>query len=350
MRREAIKSIGRQILARAYDTTRHYLTRLKGKVLILAYHRILPEDALRQNAAVQAGMYVRSDVFESQVLFLKEHFSVLSFAELLDYWGEKALDAEKRYCVITFDDGWLDNYLYAFPILRRHEIPATIFLPTALIGTDQWFWPDKLTYLLKRCFDPGGLGSDHESFRCLMKQYPWLTPLRVGSVESDMEAIIEACKDQDPETIQTCLDTASRTLGVDFPKDRALMHWGEVEEMSNYGISFGSHSCTHNIFTTIPIVDVEKELVDSLDALRKKTLNMIPVLAYPNGNYNREIIERVKAAGFVAAVTTRFGYEELTLTDSFELKRLGIHHDISATLPLFSFHIAGGNQFLANFQ
>lgn len=349
MRRESIKSTAREILARAYYTSRHCLNRLKGKVFILAYHRILPEELLRQNAAVQAGMYVRSDVFESQLLFLKQYFSVLSFAELLNHCSERSLDAEKRYCVITFDDGWLDNYLYAFPILRRLEIPATIFLPTALIGTDQWFWPDKLTYLLKRCFDPGGLGSDHESFRCLMNRYPWLPPLHGGRTEADTEAIIEACKDQAPETIESLLDAASRVLG-EFPKDRVLLHWGEVEEMSNYGISFGSHSCTHKIFTRIPIADVDKELADSLHALRNKRVNMLPVLAYPNGNYNREIIERVKAAGFVAAVTTRFGYEEVTMTHSFELKRLGIHHDISATLPLFSFHIAGGNQFLANFQ
>ena len=95
MRTEAIKSTARHILARAYHTSRHYLTRLKGKVLILAYHRILPEDVVQQSPAIQAGMYVRSDAFESQVLFLKKHFSVLSFAELLDHWSEKIVEPGK---------------------------------------------------------------------------------------------------------------------------------------------------------------------------------------------------------------------------------------------------------------
>jgi peptidoglycan/xylan/chitin deacetylase (PgdA/CDA1 family) len=346
MGREVIKSVARQMLARAYDTTRHYLTRLKGKVIILAYHRILPENALRQNGAVQAGMYVHRDVFERQVLFLKKFFSVLSFGDLLNHWRGKSLDPEKRYCVITFDDGWLDNYLHAFPILRRLEVPATIFLPTSLIGTDQWFWPDKLMYLLNRCFDPRVRESDQESIRCLMTRYPWLPSLDRG--KADTETIIEACKDQTSETIQNFLDAASGVFGFEFPKDRVLVDWREVEEMSRYGISFGSHSCTHKILTAIPIVDVEKELVWSLQALRTKSLNMLPVVAYPNGNYNRDIIERVKAAGFVAAVTTRFGFEGCSSTDLFQLKRVGVHHDISATLPLFSFHIAGGNQFLAN--
>jgi peptidoglycan/xylan/chitin deacetylase (PgdA/CDA1 family) len=345
-----MKSTARQILARAYYASHHYLSQLKGKVLILAYHRILPEEVLRQNPSVQAGMYVRSDVFESQMLFLKENFSVLSFAELLNHWSERSLDAKKRYCVITFDDGWLDNYLYAFPILQRYDIPATIFLPTALIGTDQWFWPDKVTYLLKRCFRKRVAGERKESLRVLKTRYPWLSPLNGGQGEPDIDAIIESCKSQSPDNIESLLGEGSRILGIDFPTERVLMHWGEVEDMSTHDISFGSHSCTHKIFTTIPVEEVEKELTDSLHALRKKSVNMLPVLAYPNGNYDREIIERVKAAGFVAAVSTRFGFEGCSSTDFFELKRVGVHHDMSATLPLFSFHIAGGNQFLAKFQ
>ena len=347
MRTEAIKSTARQILARAYHTSGHYLTRLKGKVLILAYHRILPEDVLQQNPAVQAGMYVRSDVFESQMLFLKEHFSVLSFAELLNHWSERTLDAEKRYCVITFDDGWLDNYLYAFPILQRYDIPATIFLPTALIGTDQWFWPDKLMYLLKHCLSQSVVGKRKESLRVLKNRYPWLSPLNGGQGEADIDAIIEACKSQPSENIESLLGEGSRILGIDFPTNRVLMHWGEVEEMSNHRISFGSHSCTHKIFTMLPIEEVEKEVTDSLYALRTR-ISTCSSLAYPNGDYNREITERVKAAGYEAAVSTRFGFEGRFSTDFFELKRVGVHHDISATLPLFSFHIAGGNQFLAS--
>jgi peptidoglycan/xylan/chitin deacetylase (PgdA/CDA1 family) len=347
MRTEAIKSTAREVLARAYYTSRHYLTRLKGKVLILTYHRILPEEVLRQNPAVQAGMYVRSDVFESQIFFLKEHFSVLSFGELLNFWREKTLSAEKRYCVITFDDGWLDNYLYAFPILRRHEIPATIFLPTALIGTDQWFWPDKLTYFFKRCFSQSVAEERKESLRVLKNRYPWLKPLSGGQGEPDIDAIIEACKGQIPENIESLLGEGSRILGIDFPTERVLMHWGEVGEMSNHRISFGSHSCTHKIFTTLSIQEVQKEVTASLYTLRNKNINVLPVLAYPNGNYNREIIRQVRAAGYEAAVSTRFGFEGRWSTDCFELKRVGVHHDISSTLPLFSFHIAGGNQFLA---
>lgn len=348
MQKAKVKATARELLAGAYHASRNYLSRLKGRVVILAYHRILPEEILQQNPIVQAGMYVRSDVFESQMVFLKEHFLVLSFAELLDHWREGTLDTEKRYCVITFDDGWLDNYLYAFPILRRCEIPATIFLPTAFIGTDEWFWPDKLMYLLKRCFSQCLAGETEKSFRLLKDRYPFLSPLNGAKDKPDIETIIEARKSQPLESIENLLVEASQILRIDVPRERVLMHWGEVDEMSKHRTLFGSHSCTHKIFTTLSLAEVQKEVTDSLNTLRERRINFIPVLAYPNGNYSREIIDRVKAAGYQAAVGTRFGFEERAPVDFFALKRVGIHQDISDTLPLFSFHIAGGNQLLAN--
>ena len=81
--------------------------------------------------------------------FVKQHFCVLSIDELFRRWQGNGLDPRSTYCVVTFDDGWRDNYVYAYPVLRRLGIPATIFLATRLVGTDEWVWPDKLAHLLR---------------------------------------------------------------------------------------------------------------------------------------------------------------------------------------------------------
>ena len=92
---------------------------------------------------VQPGMYVETGVFEQHVQFLREHFYVLSFHELLTRWESRDWDDDRRYCVITFDDGWLDNYQNAYPILRKYRIPATIFFAYEFCGYHEWFWPRK---------------------------------------------------------------------------------------------------------------------------------------------------------------------------------------------------------------
>lgn len=347
MFKDTLKSATRQVLAGGYYASRHYLNLLKGKVIILMYHRVLPREAFPREQVIQPGMYVYSDAFMMQMRFLKKYFHLLSFTELLALWKEKDWDSDKRYCVVTFDDGWLDNYLYAFPILQQYKIPATVFLPTALIGTHQWFWPDKLAYLLKY-YLTNITGEKENQLRCVRNQYSWLSGLREGKGKTDIDTVIEMWKDRTQGEIDSLLEGMSQALGVELPSERVLVDWKEVEEMSKHRISFGSHSCTHKIFTTLSLPEVRKEVTDSLDVLRDKSINFIPVLAYPNGNYSREVIDQVKTAGYQAAVSTRFGYEEHAPANLFSIKRIGIHQDISATLPLFSFHIAGGNHFLAN--
>ena len=76
-------------MASGYFATGHFLRRLQGKVVILMYHRVLSEKELKEQF-VQPGMYVRSDVFELQTQFLKEHFQILSFIELLNLWKENS--------------------------------------------------------------------------------------------------------------------------------------------------------------------------------------------------------------------------------------------------------------------
>ena len=90
-------------------------------------------------------MYVTTDTFDRQIQFLKKKFEVVHLEELLS----NVLSGRQigRHCAITFDDGWLDNYTQAFPILTKYQIPATIFLSTGLIGTNRLFWPEEFSLL-----------------------------------------------------------------------------------------------------------------------------------------------------------------------------------------------------------
>ena len=96
-------------------------------------------------------MYVTPETFERHLQFLTAHFTILTFRRAAGEDGTAGdWDNAARYCVLTFDDGWLDNYQYAYPLLRAYSAPATIFLPTGLIGSSDWLWPDRLGELLRR--------------------------------------------------------------------------------------------------------------------------------------------------------------------------------------------------------
>ena len=95
----------------------------RDAVIILTYHRVIEtwDETLDYS---QPGMVVTAPTFERQVAILKEHFEVVTLGAVLAD-GNTAGRAGRPRCVVTFDDGWRDNYDLAFPILRRHDLPAT---------------------------------------------------------------------------------------------------------------------------------------------------------------------------------------------------------------------------------
>ena len=338
---ERVKGWARRCAAELYALSPRYLAPLQGKVVILTYHRVLsPADVRRQ--FVQAGMYVVDSVFESHVRFLTRHFKVVAFSELLRLWSTGEWDPASRYCVVTFDDGWIDTYQCAFPILRRHGVPATVFLPTSFIGTRKWFWPEIVGWLLATMLQRDR--AERQSVvKTLRQSFSWLAPAAECLLRGNVDAVIEHFKGQDQDQIDNCVEKWMGLMRLNWPTDRLLMTWDEAREMQLAGIEFGSHSVSHRIMTKLSRESMLREAKDSLAALRKERLNPIPVFCYPNGDWLVEVAERVQAAGYKAATTTEFGYESRTPTTMFGLKRVSIHHDITSTDSLFAFHLVGFN-------
>ena len=323
----------RRTLAAFCHAVRLYEMRLRGRAVILAYHRVLPGPEV-DRALVQPGMYVERRVFELQMRFLRAAFEVVSLGRLFELWNQGGLDPLRRYCVVTFDDGWRDNYLYAFPVLRRLRLPATIFLATDRVGTPGGFWPDSLAYLLKQ----GGV----EMLRLALDGSRDDRDQRLPTSQDDrVDRVIRKWKALPEEAIHARLDEMSRHSGIALPRERILVSWDEVGEMSRAGITFGSHSRTHRILTRLRAAEREDEISGSLSILRACDANHVPVFCYPNGDHDDETRRSVEAAGYIGAVTTDAGWVEGIPRDRFALPRIGLHDDISSTLPLFTFRVAG---------
>lgn len=100
-----------------------------SKFIVLAYHRILPEAV-----AIERGVLaVTTEQFERQIrFFVNKGWRALTLAELYTEFIKKG-SVPQRIFIVTFDDGYRDNYYHAFPILKKYKIPATVFLVTSLL-------------------------------------------------------------------------------------------------------------------------------------------------------------------------------------------------------------------------
>jgi peptidoglycan/xylan/chitin deacetylase (PgdA/CDA1 family) len=337
----SIKSLARRWAAELYTRSAGFPRQLRGKVAILQYHRVVTPDDLSLGY-IEPGMYVLHDVFEMQVRWLSERFEILSFSQLLARWNANDWDERKSYCVLTFDDGWLDNYRHAFPILKKYKVPATIFLPTDYIGSNEWFWTEKIPFLLT-CLDrPRVTSTQRNRVGDVIAELPLMHPEIVGQEGisgTSIEKIIGQCKLLPPSGIESLLNRLSEILEVSIPHERVTMNWNEVTEMAKNGISFGSHSCSHQLLTQLNEETIRQELEESNRVLRTLPIGYIPVFCYPNGDNNYAIQDLVKQSQYVAAVGTRSGAEGKRPENIYELNRIGMHNDVTETVPLLAFHL-----------
>ena len=313
---QVVKAAARSAAGQVYRASSRLETHLTGKVLILMYHRVIPPREV-EATFVQPGMYVTPETFERHLQFLSARFEILSLSDLLAKWRQGACDSSSRSCVLTFDDGWLDNYRYAYPLLHAYRVPATIFLPTDMIGTNTWLWSDRLGYLL------------HRQQR-----------LENRRAVDDVDAAIERAKTLSDDARERLIQGLADEIGVHVPTDRRLVNWAEVREMSREGISFGSHTCTHANLTRVDGAALERELRRPIEVLEQQRVNHVRVLSYPNGDHTDAVVAAAQAAGYDAAVTTNPGPESAPAADLFRLKRIGVHEDISRSESLLTFHIA----------
>jgi len=294
-------------------------------------------------------MYVRAQSFEAHIEYLSREFAVLSLEDLVQMWHADRLDHRRSYCVITFDDGWRDNYRYAFPVLKKHGLPATIFLATDYIGTSRWFWPDQVKFLLEQSSEQMTVKQRRKVLATVVRETREIDDSSAEKLcaqhESDdpidSDALIEGCKRLNLEVIQQFVEKLSRALRVDLPSRRVLLDWEEVRIMADQGVTFGSHSCSHRIMTQIPLEEAKKEMVESRQAMLLHGIKPVPVFCYPNGNCDQSLKALARDNGYVAAVGCEIGLEGHRPDDHFALKRISLHEDATASVSLFALALSG---------
>lgn len=313
----------------------------KPSFLILMYHRIIQKE--EEKKGIQEGMYVKQDTFEKHIRFLKKYFRIITLAECPIFDRKVARLDDRPFCIITFDDGWYDFYHYAFPVLRTYQVPATVFLPTDYIGTEKWFWTDRLAYLF---YQKDNLTDSSDS----LSREKYLTGSIIqqimelkGPYNSRLEKAIALLKGYPIDEIENTLLKLSTMWHRDLQiPDRAFMSWEEIKEMAQSGlIHYGSHTVNHKILTTLKDQEVQDELVKSKERLIMERVvdpSFIP-FCYPNGDYDERIAQMVKKQGYSLAVTTKKKWNN-TDSDPFTLARIGIHQDMAITPAMFGCRIS----------
>ena len=306
--------------------------RLRGRAVVLTYHRVIADEMLESSHS-SPGIIVRKDVFEKHLKIINNYLNPISIEQLQEYVAEKKPFPD-RSCLLTFDDGWLDNYETAYPILKQYRVPAVIFLPFNYISNNLMFWQEELLLRLTHL-----LGSDNPNDCEFVKD---LTATAHTPNNMQLREYVSKIKTKDYQDIDAVLELVrSRSKDNAMPVHyNRYMSWEQIIEMQRSGISFGSHSLSHRILTRIPREECTKELNNSKALLEAALGAPVTSIAYPNGDHDEQVEHLAKQAGYTLGFTTERGYTEHD-TNALTVPRINIHNNSSDNKAMFLCTIMG---------
>jgi peptidoglycan/xylan/chitin deacetylase (PgdA/CDA1 family) len=258
--------------------------------------------------------------FEKQIRLLKERFNVISFEHLYHLLINRKPIAPKTV-VLTIDDGYEDFYLYAFPILQKHSVPATIYVVTDFVEQKTWLWPDSLEYLLKN--------TSITAYSAHLAEHS--TTYRLTDMQARMKAwsdIADFCLTLPNKTKLDFITDLATDLKVSLPElptdEYRSLSWQRLRHLIDCGlIHVGSHTVTHPKLTMVETHDELKyEIKNSKWIIEDRLDKEVTSFCYPNGtpaDVNYDVKALVREAGYTNAVV---GYFDLAcFSDIFEMRR-----------------------------
>lgn len=295
----------------------------KPVLMVLNYHRIGDPDATEYDPG---PFSCTVEEFDWQLAYLKRHYRMTTLAEVLGLLANGARLTEPRV-LITLDDGYIDNYQFAFPVLRRHDVQGVFFLPTAFTGTNRVPWWDAIAYIVKR--------SRHPRFRIRYPQ-PAEFDLAAGGAALCVMQVLRLYRQptmRDHDRFVGDLEEACGCSRPDGDARRCFLDWDEAREMQRGGMVFGSHTHNHEILSKLSAQTQFEELRVSREILESELKEKIETLAYPVGvrhTFASETLVALRQAEYRAAFSNYYGFNKARSMAAFDIRRCGMErHDRS---------------------
>ncbi|NEW60683.1 polysaccharide deacetylase family protein [Sulfurovum sp. bin170] len=222
------------------------------------------------------------DSAEQAFSYLSDRYNIIDLDSYIEaHYRKDYSTIPKNALIVTFDDGHIGNHKI-LPIVKKYNIPITIFLCASIIDTNRHFW----------------FQYDNESLD--------KSKLKNETERRRLEILKES----------------GFSVDIEFDYPQALSRT-QIDEMSPY-VNMQSHTLFHPILPKCSDSDAKKEIAKSKEILEHKYGFDINTIAYPNGDYSDRDIEIAKRAGYKCGITVDYGFNSLE-SDIFRLKRVSIN-------------------------
>jgi peptidoglycan/xylan/chitin deacetylase (PgdA/CDA1 family) len=287
-----------QVISRSYELDVKHSVRIRRnsgpRFVILCYHRI-------GVGGIPFYSQLPTWQFEQQMRYLRRTCRIISLDQLVQELSHGIGSGPS--VAITFDDGYLGTYTDAFPILRKYEIPATVYLTAGCIEAGEVAWYDRI-FLAMQVMAKKSYEAKVPRYRRFELHSPESRLLAAAELIHYLRGLpnhrrLEECAVLEKQVTLPQSELANR-----------VMNWDQIREMQSAGITFEAHTMTHPVLSRLDAQSLNYELSESKRILQDRLQSAVNHFAYPFGK-SEECGETTGAAllrlGFRSAVTTMWG-------------------------------------------
>jgi len=282
-------------------------------LVILNYHRATGGDLRRH------------------LLYLHRHYRILHIEEALEeLYGQRKnrrhVRAQRTTLVLTFDDGYRDNYTHAFALACELQIPFTIYLLPGYIESGEYFWWLEGNRLVKHAQIQETMIDGHTYYFNNAEKRAELA----RAIDAHLRSARSVAEREDfLGSVRERLEVSSSVRTEDIPS--LPLTWEQVREMERSGwVSFGAHTMHHPILAYLTDkTEIEYEITACRTVLEQQLGHPVRTLAYPIGqlrHIREDMLQSVRQAGYEWACTTRYGFNTRE-SNPYLLKRIEVDVD-----------------------
>lgn len=307
----------------------------KNGAIILMYHSIINS---KNRRFIDPAYAMGIDEFDRQMKFLSKHRHVISMDDLSKKLAE-GKTPKRGTVVITFDDGYLDNYELAAPVLKKYGLPATIYLATAYISRGESQWIDQLYSIFQsrtRHILSLEIMGTHEVFNLRKKR----------ELRKAHSVLVSQLIESDQKTRTFLLSHTRSELKPSHNDPLSTLNWDDIKEMVHRysNIEIGAHTNEYMSLTTMDRNSIIQDIATCKRVIESQLGCSPKHFTYPYGRSNSEVRSIVKSMNFKSAAIT----DPASLIDKnsnlFSLPRLDAPRSMimfralsgGATMPLIS--------------
>ncbi|GLX78200.1 hypothetical protein tinsulaeT_15400 [Thalassotalea insulae] len=291
---------------------------LPNGVYCFNYHRIGDEEKSAFDPNVFSCTEQR---FEQHIKFFNDKFVPISVEQLIEKI-ENNTKLDKKYALITFDDGYIDNYEVAYPILKRYNTPAAFYIATDYLDAPHIPWWDEIAWIVRHTKVPS------------IKLTNWQESIDISnsSAIEKIRKVLRVIKQDQSRTMPDKIAELENVCQCHIPdslrNSSLFINWQQAKEMSDNGMHIGSHTLSHSILSHLNETEQKKEIEQSKAIIEQHLNKATTSIAYPVGGrsaFSKLTQQLAKQAGYKLAFSFIPGVVLSFAADQrYQLRRLPV--------------------------